>query len=113
MSNNIPGPEGFFFNRNKDKNKDQHPDMKGNIKLSPAQLEGLVQIYRAAQAEGREPVLQIDLAGWTRVSKNDGQKYLYLKTDVYTGPRKSQSRQSAPQRQTYDNGSDLDDDIPF
>lgn len=110
MSNNIPGPEGFFFNRNRDKNKDVHPDMKGNIKLSPAQLEGLVQIYRSAQEQGREPILQIDIAGWTRVSKQDGQKYLYLKTDVYTGPRKGAGSKPRP---SMDTGSDLDDDIPF
>jgi len=85
--NNIKG-DPFYLNENKDKSADNHPDYKGNVKLTVSQLQGLIQIYKRAQQENEEPILQIDFAGWQRQSKDTGKPYVYCTNEVYTGQRR-------------------------
>jgi len=89
---NIRG-DGFYLNKNKQKNKETHPDFKGYLRLTPQQLAGLIQIYERSKEQGTEPVLQIDVAAWKR-QKDDGEVFLYASNEIYTGPRKSQQNRS-------------------
>lgn len=88
MSNNNIKGDAFYLNENKEKSADNHPDYKGNLKLSVSQLQGLIQIYKRAQENSEEPILQIDFAGWQRKSKDTGKPYVYCTSEVYTGQRR-------------------------
>tara|TARA_R110002167_G_scaffold54541_1_gene155392 strand:- start:1429 stop:1779 length:351 start_codon:yes stop_codon:yes gene_type:complete len=88
---NIRG-DASYLNNNKQKTEDKHPDFKGNLILTEQQLAALVAIYEKASEDNSEAILQIDIAGWKRVSKDDGKAYIYLTNEVYTGERKPRNK---------------------
>lgn len=116
---NIRG-DGFYLNKNEQKQKKTHPDFKGFLRLTPQQLAGLIHIYERAKEQGVEPILQVDVAAWKR-QKDDGEVFLYASNEVYTGPRKTQQRSGGYgnsgggyARQTKPPmNNDFDDEIPF
>jgi len=77
-----------YLNTNKEKTEENHPDFRGSLTLTEQQLAALVAIYEQASKNNTESILQIDIAGWKRISRNDGQPYLYITNEVYTGERK-------------------------
>ena len=88
MSDKAVKGDAFYMNANKDKSANNHPDLKGRMLMTVAELQALIAIYKRAQENNEEPVLQIDFAGWLRQSKNDGKPYVYCAPEIYTGPRK-------------------------
>ena len=78
----------FYLHDNKQKTAANQPDNTGNMKLTGSQLQALIEIYKRAQAENEEPVLQIDFSGWQRQSKDTGKPYVYCKSEVWTGKRR-------------------------
>jgi hypothetical protein len=77
-----------YLNTNKEKTEENHPDFRGSLTLTEQQLAALVAIYERASKANAEPILQVDIAGWKRISRNDEQPYLYITNEVYTGERK-------------------------
>lgn len=91
MSNQAIKGDAFYLNQNKQKKADNHPDYTGGLKLTVSQLQGLIQIYKRAQENNEEPILQVDVSGWQRKSRDNGQPYVYCKNEVYTGPRRKKA----------------------
>ena len=89
MSNeNVMRGEAFYLNTNDRKNAENQPDFTGRLVLSMDELRGLIAIHERETERNREPKLQVDLSGWKGTSKQDGTPYLYMRHEVYTGPRK-------------------------
>ena len=88
---NVRG-DASYLNNNEQKTEDKHPDFKGNLKLTEQQLAALVAIYEKASEDNAEAVLQIDIAGWRRASRENGKPYIYLTNEVYTGERKARNK---------------------
>tara|TARA_R100001082_G_scaffold95721_2_gene63047 strand:- start:23915 stop:24229 length:315 start_codon:yes stop_codon:yes gene_type:complete len=86
---NVETGEAFYLNNNERKSADNHPDFVGRLVLSTDELRGLIEIHERDTEGNREPLLQIDLSGWKGTSKRDGTPYLYMRHEVYTGPRKA------------------------
>ena len=95
MSDKAVKGEAFYMNSNKDKSAHNHPDLKGRMMMSVAELQALIAIYKRAQERQEDPVLQIDFAGWLRESKEDGKPYVYCAPEIYTGERKKKAQSSS------------------
>ena len=74
--NDIPKSDGALFVNN-DKKQDSHPDYRGHIKVTPEQINKLVQMGQM----GLEPTLQ--LGAWERVARETGQRYIFVSSEVY------------------------------
>jgi uncharacterized protein (DUF736 family) len=95
MADKYPKSEGVIFpNDNKDSEK--HPDWRGHIEVTSAQIKKLVEMGR----NGVDVKLQV--AAWERTSQS-GKDYMYLSTEAYM---KSEDK---PKEKDEWN----DDDIPF
>jgi hypothetical protein len=70
-----PKSEGVLF-VNKDRKKDSHPNFRGHIEVTNAQIKRLIQMAK----NGQEPKLQV--ASWKRKSKA-GEHYMYMQTEAY------------------------------
>ena len=100
MDRKVALGDDFYFNNNDDKTHDRQPDMKGRLILNGEQLRALIQIHEEAVQDGEAPLLQIDLAGWKGKSKKDGKPYLFVKNEVYFGPRKAKRPVQKPNKPT-------------
>jgi len=89
MSDTYPKGSGALFT-NTDKQKENHPDFRGNIEVSAEQIRKLIEMSKA----GLEVKLQV--AGWWRQAKSSGTTYMSMVTEAYM---KDQEPQQYPPMQ--------------
>jgi len=90
MNNQHPKGSGALF-ANSDKKSQNHPDWRGNIEVTPEQMQ---RLYEMSQA-GLTPKLQV--AGWWRQPKSGGDTFLSMSTEAYM----KQDAPQPPQGQNY------------
>ena len=111
MSEQYPKSEGGMW-RNSAKAGEKHPDWRGHIEISSAQLRLLLTMAKENQANpDPEFKLKVQVAAWDRVAKQSGNSYFYLAGEVYNPP-KDQAPVADTQMQNA-HSSITDDDIPF
>ena len=89
MSDLYPKGNGALF-ANADKQKENHPDFRGNIEVTGEQIRKLIEMSKA----GLEVKLQV--AGWWRQPKAGGNTFLSMVTEAYM---KDQAPQQYPPMQ--------------
>jgi hypothetical protein len=75
MPEKYPQSEGAVFINDRKQN-DKHPDWRGHIDITKAQINQLVKMGRAGQK------VQLQLALWDRESQG-GKEYMYVKAEAY------------------------------
>tara|TARA_R110000803_G_scaffold176220_1_gene238703 strand:+ start:299 stop:646 length:348 start_codon:yes stop_codon:yes gene_type:complete len=115
MSEQYPKSEGGMW-KNSAKANEKHPDWRGHIEVSSAQLRMLLAMAKENQANpDPEFKLKIQVAAWDRVAKQTGNQYFYLGGEVYKPSEDKAVRQApVPDTQMQNAHSHMnDDDIPF
>ncbi len=92
MSDQSVKGNDFYLNHNDRKTSPKQPNLRGNMKLSVAELQALIGIYKRAQERNEEPVLQIDIAGWTSQDRDNGNPFVFCRPEIYTGERKKKEQ---------------------
>ena len=92
---NVADGDPVYLNTNDRKTQDNHPDFIGKLMISHEELVALLDIHERATESNARPVLQVDLSAWKGKSRKDDKPYLFIKHEVYTGPRKSQSQEQS------------------
>lgn len=83
----FPKSSGALF-PNHQKQKQNHPDFRGNIEITGDQIRYLIEMQR----RGLEPKLQV--SGWWRNAAKTGQQYISMEGEAYM---KEEGSQQAPQ----------------
>lgn len=98
--------EGAMWQNRKE--KDNHPDWRGHVVVSPNQLRELLNRAKGNQNDPDPDFeMRIDLAAWNRVAKNSGNEYISFSTEIK--PVEKPKPKPEPKHETT-----LDeDDIPF
>lgn len=92
MSEQSVKGDDFYLNHNEKTPGTKQPNLRGNMKLSIAELQALIGIYKRAQERNEEPVLQIDIAGWISQDRDNGNPFVYCRPEIYTGERKKKKQ---------------------
>lgn len=104
MANQNSNQGALFINGRKQ--KESHPDHRGEITLSTELLRELVAMTKS----GKEP--KIAIAGWNKKSKA-GNQYISVAVQAFVEYDKSKSSQkAAPVAKAQEDFND-DEDIPF
>lgn len=72
----FPKSKGGLWPHNKTSEK--QPDVTGHIEISKDVLRMLVNQAKAGVSE-----IKLQVAGWDRTAKNNGQRYIYLTSEAY------------------------------
>ena len=72
----FPKSKGGLWTHNKTSEK--QPDVKGHIEIPKDVLRMLVNQAKAGVGE-----IKLQIAGWDRTAKNNGQRYIYLTSEAY------------------------------
>jgi uncharacterized protein (DUF736 family) len=106
-SHKHPKSEGALFLN--DKKQENHPDFRGHVVVTSAQIKELIEMAKRFQKnpdnEKLAPKLQI--AAWDRVAKDSGREYKFLSTEAYNPAKDEERKAPAPKQDQFD---DLDDD---
>jgi uncharacterized protein (DUF736 family) len=120
MSDQYPKSDGALWPNDK-KTAEKHPDWRGRITITGAQIKKLIEMGKG----GQEPTIQV--GAWKRRSKA-GQNYIYLSAEVYVreenqssagwdddaqGQNDAWGQPSSPAPQQQADDPFADDDIPF
>lgn len=125
MPDKYPTSEGAVFINDR-KNKETHPDWRGHLDITKAQIDQLVRMGRSGQK------VRLQIAAWDRES-GSGKEYMYLKAEAYmkdedeggddwgndnqsqrrSHGRSAQRGTSAHRRDEPAQDDFADDDIPF
>jgi hypothetical protein len=104
MANNNDNQGALFINKRKQ--KENHPDQRGEITLSKELLRELVEMAKS----GKEP--KVAVAGWNKMSKA-GNPYISLSVQPFVEYDKSKAApKPAPAAKKQEDFND-DEDIPF
>lgn len=93
---------------NADKKGETHPDFKGYIYITEAQLDLLGEMKAAGQT------LSLNLGGWKNVDLQTNEKYIRLRADAWMKPAQAAPRPAQPAAPPAAPAAGWDDDdIPF
>ena len=103
-----PKSEGALFLN--EKKQENHPDFRGNIVVTSAQLKELIDMAKRFRENPENEKLQpkLQIAAWDRVAKDTGREYKYLSTEAYN-PSKEQPP-APPKKDEYAQEMFEDDD---
>lgn len=105
---NYDKPRGALFTNNR-KEKETHPDLRGELEISPE----LVNLMKS-QIDSGQQFGKVEIAAWTKHSDKAG-KYLSVSANKpYIKPQESANAPSqAPTGQSFTPAPATDDKIPF
>lgn len=93
---------GALF-KNKDKKQDNHPDYRGDFKLTQELLDELAVAFGTGHDK-------VQIAGWIKKSQNG---LTYMSLAISPPYRKDDNRAPERPQARNTNAADLDDEIPF
>jgi hypothetical protein len=101
--------EGGAFFANNRKQKESHPDYRGELRLSREVVENLMQQLNSGVMNP-----MIELSGWKKVSQSSGTVFISLSgKKPYVKEGSAAGGQAPKQWQPQGMGAALGDDIPF
>tara|TARA_R100001132_G_scaffold21328_1_gene18965 strand:- start:48 stop:374 length:327 start_codon:yes stop_codon:yes gene_type:complete len=94
-----------------EKQKPNQPDHRGKVEVTREFLKEMTELAKAGEE------INVNMAGWNRVSKNKGKAYIYfrLEVDTYKKPtEETEAEPSSPEPQKETVTEEFDaDKIPF
>lgn len=99
--NQHPKSDGALFVNN-DKTAENHPDFRGHVIVTPAQIRRLQEMMAAGVIEtdrnGNKLGMKLQVVAWKKVSKA-GAPYLFVNTEAYMKPVQGAGWDGPPQGQ--------------